>query len=98
MIVYDTRAKETFKESVFDKCPNCGSTGSLTIHVFQKYAHVFWIPFFPLGKTGVVECTNCNRAWDLKLMPDSMRQTYDTVKIQAKKPIWMFAGPGCSID
>ena len=92
MIVYGTKSKELAKEHLIDKCPNCGTQNSIDMHVFQKYAHVFWIPFFPLGKTGVSECDHCKQVLKLKEMPSSLRTAYDNVKAQTKTPIWTFAG------
>ena len=92
MIVYGTKTKERAKEHLIDKCPKCGTQNSIDIHVFQKYAHVFWIPFFPLGKTGVSECDHCKQVLKLKEMPASLRTAYDNVKVQTKTPVWTFSG------
>ena len=62
------------------------------MHVFQKYAHVFWIPFFPMGKTGVSQCDHCKQVLKLKEMPASLTASYDNLKSQTKTPIWMFSG------
>jgi len=32
--------------------------------IFGRYAHIMWIPFFPVGKTQVAECTRCKRTYD----------------------------------
>ena len=92
MIIYGTKTKELAKEHLIDKCPNCGTQNSIDMHVFQKYAHVFWIPFFPVGKTGVSQCDHCKQVLKLKEMPSSLRTAYDNLKVQTKTPIWTFAG------
>ena len=92
MIVYGTKSKELAKEILTEKCPNCGTQNSTDLHVFQKYAHVFWIPFFPMGKTGVSQCNHCKQVLKLKDMPSSMKTSYETLKAQTKTPVWTFSG------
>ena len=94
MIIYGSKSKELAKEVLMDKCPNCGTQNSIDMHVFQKYAHVFWIPFFPLGKTGVSQCDHCKQVLKLKEMPTSLKTSYENLKAQTKLPIWMFSGLG----
>jgi zinc-ribbon family len=92
MIIYGTKAKEIGKEIISEKCTNCGSILKIDMHVFQKYAHVFWIPFFPIGKTGVSQCDHCKQVLKLKEMPPSIKTSYDNLKAQSKTPVWMFSG------
>ncbi len=94
MIIYGSRAKLIAKEIVPGKCPHCGTLNSVEMNVFQRYAHVFWIPFFPVGKTGVSQCDHCKQVLKLKEMPADLRLTYDNLKGQAKKPVWMYTGLG----
>lgn len=94
MIIYGNRASKVAQESLFIKCPSCGHTSTLTLYVYRKYAHVFWIPFFPIGKTGYCECSHCNRVWKEEQMPDTINQSYHDLAKQAKRPWWMFAGVG----
>lgn len=92
MIIYGSRNIELAKEHILDKCPHCGTSNSIDMHVFQKYAHVFWIPFFPMGKTGVSQCDHCKQILKVKEMPDSLRQSYENLKTSSKTPVWTFAG------
>jgi hypothetical protein len=92
MIIYGSRSKELAREVLLDKCTHCGTSNSIDMHVFQKYAHVFWIPFFPLGKTGVSQCDHCKQVLRLKEMPSSLKESYNIIKAQTKTPLWMFAG------
>lgn len=91
-MIYGTKLKEVGKEFITDKCPNCGTQNCINIHVFQKYAHVFWIPAFPLRKTAVSQCDHCKQVLKLKDMPANMKASYETFKKQLKTPIWMFSG------
>ena len=92
MVVYGTKATQLAKETVTEKCPNCGTQNSIEMYVFQKYAHVFWIPLFPTGKTAVSECSHCKQVLKQKEMPAALKASYDNVKAQSKTPIWTFSG------
>ena len=92
MIIYGTKNKKLAKEVVTDKCSNCGTQNSIELYVFQKYAHVFWIPFFPIGKTAVSQCDHCKQVLKLKEMPAALTTVYENAKSQAKTPAWTFSG------
>ncbi len=92
MIVYGTRSKLLAKELVTDKCPHCGTQNSTEIHVYQKWAHVFWIPFFPLGKVSASECAHCKQVLKEKEMTSSMQSILQDVKSRSKTPVWTFSG------
>lgn len=74
------------------KCPSCGFQNSLQISVFQRYVHVFWIPTFPIGKTGYTQCVYCKQVMTQKEMPASLQMTYKEAARCTKTPIWMFSG------
>ena len=92
MIIYGSRNKQLAKEIIAEKCPHCGTQNSIDMHVFQKYAHVFWIPMFPMGKNGVSQCDHCKQVLTSSKMPSSLRTAYENLKAQTKTPIWMFIG------
>lgn len=92
MIIYGSKNKQLTNEVLFDKCENCGTQNAIELHVFQKYAHVFWIPIFPMGKTGLSQCNHCKQVLKLKEMPSSLKQSYENLKVKTKTPIWMFSG------
>jgi hypothetical protein len=92
MIIYGTKATLIGKETQFEKCTNCGAQNNVELHMFQRYAHIFWIPFFPIGKTGVSQCGQCKQVLKLKEMPDNLRDAYDRLKKQSKAPVWTFSG------
>ena len=92
MIVYGTRSKLLAKELVTDKCPRCGTQNSTEIYVYQKWAHVFWIPFFPIGKFAASACAHCKQVLKEKEMTSSMKSVLQDVKSRSKTPIWTFSG------
>lgn len=92
MIFYGTRAKAMATELITDKCPNCGTQGSVQMHVFQQYAHIFWIPTFPIAKKGVSECSHCKQVLKQKEMPMEFQLAFKNIRSTIKAPIWMFSG------
>lgn len=92
MIVYGSRGKQLAHQSLTTPCPNCATSNSTEMYVFQRYAHVFWIPFFPLNKLGVSQCNNCKQALRSRGLPPALKSEYETLKAQTKTPLWMFTG------
>ncbi|MFD2909400.1 hypothetical protein ACFSX9_11740 [Flavobacterium ardleyense] len=63
--------------------------------VFGKYAHLYWIPFIPIGKVNIVECNNCKATYDVKELEqrtkDKFKQEMD--RNPAKTPVKHFSAP-----
>jgi len=95
MIIYGSKAVH-LKTAQFKTgtCPSCGTQGSLTISVFRKHAHIFWIPLFPIGKKGASQCQHCKNVLETKEMPEPIKREYENLKNETKGPIWQFAGLG----
>jgi hypothetical protein len=92
MIIYGWKAKQLAKEPITEKCPHCGSQNTIDMFVIQKYAHIFWIPSFPLQKTGVSQCNHCNQTLELSKMPTYLQAAFHRARATAKTPLWMFTG------
>ena len=97
MIFYGTKASNIKNGQVINvDCPHCETNTSMNYAVFGKYAHVYWIPFFPIGKTTVAECNNCKRTFEYSELPQPIQTKLDREKEKdaVKTPIWMFSGLG----
>jgi hypothetical protein len=92
MLVYGRKAKLLAAETYTGKCANCGAMAAVHISLVQKYLHVFWLPFVPIGKTGVSKCSNCKQVLTLKEMPIAYTDVYDVLKQQVKTPLYMYSG------
>jgi hypothetical protein len=92
MIIYGTKAVAVTTENIPDACTNCGNTHRIQMTVFQKYAHLFWIPLFPFGKAGATECAHCKQVLLQKEFPAQLRISYDNLKSKSKTPVWVFSG------
>ncbi len=92
MIIYGSKATELKTENITGKCPHCATPASVQMTVFQKFAHIFWIPFFPTGKTGATSCSHCKQVLQKKEFDTSLLENYETLKVQTKTPVWTFSG------
>lgn len=92
MIIYGMRSSLQKTELIADNCPNCNTSNSVQMNVFQQYAHIFWIPVFPVGKTGVSQCMHCRQILKLKEMPASIKLGYENLQTHVKIPAWTFSG------
>lgn len=93
MIIYGTRAVTLAnKDTSMLTCPNCDTTGTTDITVFSKHAHVFWIPVFSFGKTGVSLCQSCGHEIKSRKMPLEFKNEYLKIKTATRIPIWQFSG------
>jgi len=95
MIVYGSRTTKLSTTNLFNvPCPACKEKSTTEMYVFGKYAHVFWIPMFPLKKIGVSQCENCKAVFDDSKMNSNLHEEFVALKAQTKTPIWNFTGLG----
>ena len=92
MIIYGWKSTHLKQELLAQGCPTCGKHNTITMAVFQRYAHIFWIPLIPIGKQGVSRCQHCGDTLDHTQMPSSLKKTYGEVKTRSKVPLWTFSG------
>ncbi|MCB1214196.1 MAG: hypothetical protein KDK66_01845 [Deltaproteobacteria bacterium] len=95
MIIYGTRATHLeSKNLIGETCPQCHKQGTINMSIFGRYAHLFWIPFFPAGKIGFSQCTHCLHALEVKEMPDNLKRQFQRLKASVQYPRWHFTGLG----
>ena len=93
MIIFGSNSSHLKSEHLQEiACPHCQTTDSIDISVFGKYAHVFWIPFFPMGKAGASHCQHCKQTLKEKEMPENFKAAFKSFKSQLKTPVWHFSG------
>lgn len=92
-MIYGTRAKHLGSFQVKDiSCPFCEQVEPQHMSVFGRYAHVMWIPVFPLGKRQIAECTRCKRTYDSANFTKEMHLIGSELGGRLKFPVWMWAG------
>jgi phage FluMu protein Com len=92
MVVIGHKSISLISAVINDKCPNCGTAASIQMDVYQKYVHVFWIPFLPAGKTGISECNHCNQLLKHTEMKGEIFEEYQMLKKKTSTPLWMYIG------
>jgi hypothetical protein len=91
MIIYGHRTTKLGEFPILDQCPNCQEQNKINIHVFQRYAHIFWLPFFPMAKKTIAQCEACQQHWETKDMPLVLKNAASNAKANFKTPIWTFS-------
>lgn len=95
MVFYGTNTKSL---GVFHaerlKCQNCGEDNKIMMQVYTRYAHIYWIPAFPIGKVAVSSCLHCKHSLDNKqFKADPQYQyAYERIKNKTATPVWSFSG------
>lgn|SRR5574343_841012 len=92
MIISGTKIKLLESETIPDTCTFCGNSNCVDINVMQKYTHVFWLPFVPIGKSAQSKCRHCKHTLEGKELPDSFQEVYQRNKLSSKAPVWMYSG------
>jgi zinc-ribbon family len=93
MIIFGIKASSLFTHKIAsESCTHCGTHDSVNVNVFQRYFHVFWIPFFPIGKTSVTQCDHCRHALRQHEMPASLQNYCKSASAKVKTHIWSFSG------
>ena len=95
MIFYGSRATTLTKGQIRNvKCSHCDTDSTMTYHVFGKYAHVYWVPLFPMEKICVVECNNCSKTFEFAQFTEQISNKLKIEKERnpAKNPIWYYSG------
>lgn len=75
-------------------CPYCKTENNMWIQGYQKYVHIFWIPFFPVGKKVYMVCGHCKGAFEKREIQDPklIQSFLDGKNNQTKTPWYHFTG------
>lgn len=92
MIIYGSRASHLLTAKLDTPCKKCNTENSVRLSIFQKYAHVFWIPFFPMSRVAATECAHCKKVTEENKFSSDEKSAYWKLKENVKTPIWMFSG------
>ncbi len=93
MIIFGSKSvllKSEQAETVACQC--CGKLGSVTLNVYGKHFHIFWLPIFPIGKMGLSHCQRCQNILRVKEMSAELQGEYRALAKEASPKIWQFSG------
>ncbi len=93
MIFYGTKSKHIKNDRISNvDCPNCNTAVSMNYSVYEKYAHIYWIPFFPIKKLTFAECNSCKKTFEQKEFSEPIKQKIHYSIGRISSPIWMYSG------
>lgn len=93
MIFYGTRSSSIQNGVIKNvECPHCQSNTEMNYSIFGKYAHIYWIPLFPIKKLTVAECNSCKRTFELKDLSPTIKNKLNNSTGKLSNPLWMFSG------
>lgn len=92
MIIFGQRASKIGTFEANGSCDYCNNQGTQQFSVYGKYAHVFWIPTFPMARKAFSECTHCKKTLEKKNFPPEILNQYNKNKGNTKRPIWHWSG------
>jgi len=92
MIIYGKRAKmrKIFHHDEM-KCPSCQHAGMSAVH-FQSYAHIYWIPLFPMSRVFALECPQCKAVVTEKEADALLMDTKSVRHQRPTIPLWSGVG------
>ncbi len=73
-------------------CPSCGKRGTIILNIFSRHFHFFWIPMFPIGRTGISQCLHCKNVLELKEMPDEFKEEFNSLLPISPIKLWQYSG------
>ncbi|ADV50677.1 hypothetical protein Celal_3412 [Cellulophaga algicola DSM 14237] len=95
MIFYGTKGTHLHSERKSGiKCDNCNENTVHNLSVYGKYAYLYWIPVFPMGRKSFSECTNCKVTLEQNGMNEKLKNASKEVSKNTKTPIWYWSGLG----
>ncbi|TDP00175.1 zinc ribbon family protein [Flavobacterium sp. 245] len=93
MIFYGTKSKHIKNDRISNvDCQNCNTTVSMNYSVYEKYAHIYWIPFFPVKKLTFAECNSCKKTFEQKDFSAPIKQKIHHSMGRISSPLWMYSG------
>ena len=93
MIFYGTKSTHIKNDRITNvDCPDCNTNVSMTYSIYEKYAHIYWIPFFPIKKLTFAECNACKKTFDQKELSGPIQQKLNHSKGRMSSPLWMYSG------
>jgi len=79
------------------KCKNCDARKSLELISYNRYMHIFFVPFVTSGKESRVLCNNCGAEYRVDIQPERIKELARSEQGLIKTPLWHFSGLGIVI-
>ncbi len=94
MFIYGTSGEKIQRsEPVFNcACPSCNSSNTMNTVVMSRYAHLWFIPLFPISKRVVISCSNCKSAYKPVGFAPDVEAGAQQLKQDTSFPVWYWSG------
>jgi zinc-ribbon family len=93
LIIFGSKGRVIGQEPVRKHtCENCGKQGDSVMVVTARYFHIYWIPFFPIGKQTVCVCGNCKALKEQNEMSNALTERIQDIKNSVKIPVYHWSG------
>ncbi|HEU5290386.1 MAG TPA: zinc-ribbon domain-containing protein [Cyclobacteriaceae bacterium] len=93
IILFGSRTGHVKTLKVPGNCKNCATSESVELIVYQRFAHIFWIPVFPIRKIYTTQCYKCKASLVESEIKDSYLSIYQQARKSVSTPFWSFTGP-----
>lgn len=91
LIFFGHRATKIAEEQI--KVNDHGQIRNAIAQVYQRYAHVFWVPMFPLYRNYVVYFPDTGETFTKTLFHKMPEEYLHAAKqVSARTPLWTFFG------
>ena len=74
------------------QCPSCEVYKWADIMIISRYAHFYWIPFFPIDKEANVICKTCGLKRDGMTFNENLVNNYSEIKHKFRHPLFTYIG------
>lgn len=94
MIIGGTGKIDIAIHAISNACPHCENEDCIEMVVQQKYASLYWIPLFPLPKTGYFVCSHCRYKREEKEFDKQFKLVLKNLIENTKTKWWTWTGTG----
>lgn len=92
MAIFGYNSKKLATENIPNvTCKHCGTQEGFRVTLYSKYAHLSFIPAFPLGRPAIMECVHCKRTIGEKEFTAEQAAAVASLKAKHKSPAWTWS-------
>jgi hypothetical protein len=81
------KAKANQKAAPCDRCQN----HSVITRISYSYAHLYYIPFFPMKQRVYGECQSCGAVYEQFTHNEPLKKLVEDARQRTIPPVWMFS-------
>lgn len=91
-VIYGFNHAPIGTDTILLKCPSCEKNSWADVMIVSKYAHIYWIPFYPAYKEVNAICQSCGiKRYGIPLDVDLINN-YDVLRKKYRHPWYTYLG------